>query len=80
MAQSVHKGTAMSFVVTLMQTLSAFVIFVAGYLVFLVAIICAVVLASGIYKGGQLMKAYTVRTVSQSSAEDPRIEGRLSES
>jgi hypothetical protein len=69
----------MSFAVTVMQTLSAFIIFVAGFLMLLVATLCAVVLASGIYKGGQLMRAYTVRTVSESSAESRRIEGQLSE-
>jgi hypothetical protein len=52
----------MSFSVTVIQTLSAFVIFVAAYLVVLVAIICGLVLASCIHKGGRLMKAYTLRT------------------
>jgi hypothetical protein len=47
----------MSFAVTVMQTLSAFVIFVAGFVVLLVAIICAVVLASGIYHVVRLAKS-----------------------
>jgi hypothetical protein len=72
MAQLAYRETGMSLAVTLMQTLSAFVIFVAGYLVVLVAAICVVVLASGIYKGGQLVKAYTVRIACQPSAEDGR--------
>ena len=70
----------MSFAVTVMQTLSAFIIFVAGFLMVLIATICVVVLASGIYKGGQLVRAYTVKTASQSSAEASRIEARVSES
>jgi hypothetical protein len=69
----------MSFAVTVMQTLSAFVIFAAGFVVLLVATICAAVLAGGIYKACQLMRAHTVRTPCQSPAQHPRIEGRTSE-
>jgi len=53
----------MSFPISMIQTLSAFVIFVAAYIALLVATICVLVLASCIYKGGRLMKAYTVRPV-----------------
>jgi hypothetical protein len=70
----------MSFAVTVMQTLSAFVIFAAGFVALLVATICAAVLAGGIYKVCQLTWAYTVRTSCQSPAKHPRIEGRISES
>ncbi len=45
----------MSFPVTVIQTLSAFIIFVAGYLMLLVSIICALVLASCIYEGGRII-------------------------
>ena len=45
----------MSFPVIVIQTLSAFVIFVAGYLMLLVSIICALILASCIYKGGRII-------------------------
>ena len=47
----------MSFAVTVMQTLSAFVIFVAGFVALLVTIICAVVLATGIYHVVRLAKS-----------------------
>jgi hypothetical protein len=47
--------------VAVIQTLSAFIIFVAGYLVLLIMIICLLVLASCIYKDGRLLRAYTVR-------------------
>lgn len=47
----------MSFAVTVMQTLSAFVIFVAGFVVMLITIICAVVLATGIYHVVRLAKS-----------------------
>ena len=80
MAQLDYGETAMSFAVIVMQTLAAFVIFLAGYLVLLVATICVVVLATGIYKGGQLVKAYSVRSAYQSSAGDRPIEGRVAES
>ena len=55
----------MSFPVTMIQTLSAVAIFAAGYLVLLVAAIFVLVLASCIYKGGRLLKAYTVRTANR---------------
>ena len=45
----------MSFPVTVIQTLSAFVIFAAGYLMLLLSIICATVLASCIYEGGRII-------------------------
>ena len=80
MAQLDYGETAMNFAATVMQTLAAFFIFLAGYLVLLVATICVVVLASGIYKGGQLVKAYTVRSAYQSSAGDRPIKGRAAES
>jgi hypothetical protein len=60
----------MGFAITVMQTLSAFVIFAAAFFVLLVVTICGLVVAGGIYKSGQLMKAYTVRTArTDSSAE-----------
>lgn len=55
MAQLPDKGGSMSFPVAVIQTLSAFVIFVAGYLVLFVSIICALVLASCIYQGGRII-------------------------
>jgi hypothetical protein len=70
----------MSFAVTVMQTLSAFVIFVAACGVLFVATICTVVLAAGIYKVCQLIRAYTIRTPSQPMAEPPHIEEQISES
>ena len=45
----------MSFPVTVIQTLSAFVIFAAGYFVLLVSIICVLFLASSIYEGGRII-------------------------
>jgi hypothetical protein len=51
----------MNIPVTVIQTFSALLIFVAGYLILLVSIICALVLASCVYKGGRLLRAYTVR-------------------
>ena len=45
----------MSFPVIVIQTLSAFVIFVAGYLMLLVSIICVFILANCIYKGGRII-------------------------
>jgi hypothetical protein len=51
----------MSIPVTVIQTFSALLLFVAGYLILLVSIVCALVLASCIYKGGRLLRAYTVR-------------------
>jgi len=60
-ASLLNKGGAVNFPVAVLQTISAFVIFVAGYLMLLVSIICALVLASCIYKGGQIVQAYTVR-------------------
>jgi hypothetical protein len=52
----------MSFPVSVIQTLSATVIFVAGYLVLFTVAIFILVLASCIYRGGRLMKAYMTRT------------------
>src|SRR5580704_2497678 len=54
-------GPPMGLSVAVIQTLSAFIIFVAGYLVLLIMIICLLVLASCIYKDGRLLRAYTVR-------------------
>ena len=65
MAQSAGRGDSMSFPVTAIQTLAAFAIFAAGYLVLLVAAIFVLVLASCIYRGGRLMNAYTVRTANR---------------
>lgn len=59
----------MTLAVTVLQTLSAFVIFVAGYLTLLVATVCMLVLATCVYKGGRLIKAYMVRIASQSLLE-----------
>lgn len=50
----------MGFPLVLIQTLSAFVIFVAGYLLLFVLSACALALIACIYKGGCLAKAYTV--------------------
>jgi len=61
----------MNFPVTVLQALSAFVIFVAGYLMFFASIICALILATCIYKGGRIIKAYTVRTCQTLEAEGP---------
>jgi hypothetical protein len=52
----------MSFAITVIQTLSAFVIFAAGFFALLIAAVCVLVLGSGIYKGGRLVTAYAVRT------------------
>jgi hypothetical protein len=60
-AQLAYREGSMGFPVAVIQTLSAFTIFVAGYLVLLIMIICLLVVASCIYKGGRLLKAYTVR-------------------
>lgn len=56
----------MSIPVTVIQTFSALLLFVAGYLILLVSIVCALVLASCIYKGGRLLRAYTVRPACRS--------------
>lgn len=61
----------MSFSVTVIQTVAAFIIFVAGYVMLLVSIICVSVLASCIYKGGRFMKAYTLRTYRTLEVENP---------
>ena len=61
----------MSFPVAVLQTISAFVIFVAGCLMLFASIICALVLASCIYKGGRTIKAYTVRTCQTLEVEGP---------
>jgi hypothetical protein len=55
MAQLPNKGESMSFPVIVIQTLAAFAIFVAGYFMLLVSIICVLVLAGCIYKGGRII-------------------------
>jgi hypothetical protein len=52
----------MSFAVTIIQTLSAFAIFVAGYVMLLISVVCAVVLASCLHKGVRLMRAFIARS------------------
>ena len=54
----------MDFLTALLQMISAFVIFVAGYLVLMVSVIVSFVLATCIYKGGCLARAYTVKSAS----------------
>jgi hypothetical protein len=49
----------MGFPLVVIQTLSAFVIFVAGYLLLFVMIVCVLALVACVYKGGCLAKAYT---------------------
>ena len=61
----------MSFPVTVLQTLSAFVIFVAGYLMLFASIIGTVVLASCVYEGSRFIRAYTVRTGRVIEADSP---------
>lgn len=51
----------MSFPVTVIQTLSATVIFVVGYLALFAAVIFMLVLASCIYKCARLTNAYRAR-------------------
>jgi hypothetical protein len=53
----------MGFPLVLIQTLSAFVIFVAGYLLLFVIFACVLALIVCIYKGGCLAKAYTVTRI-----------------
>jgi hypothetical protein len=60
----------MHFPVAVLQTLSAFVIFVAGYLILMASIICVSVLASFIYTSGRFMKAYAARNFRHAT---PRI-------
>lgn len=49
----------MGFPLVVIQTLSAFVIFLAGYLLLFVMFACVLALIACIYKGGCLAKAYT---------------------
>jgi hypothetical protein len=52
----------MDFLTALLQMFSAFAIFVAGYLALMFSVILCFVLATCIYKGGCLARAYTVRS------------------
>jgi hypothetical protein len=61
----------MNFPVAVLQTLSAFVIFIAGYFLLFASIICALVLASSMYTGGRFLKAYAMRTSQAIEAESP---------
>lgn len=60
----------MSFAVTVIQTLSALVIFVVGYVMLLISVGCAVVLASCLYKGVRLMSVFTARSACHALAGD----------
>jgi hypothetical protein len=46
------------------QTIAAFLIFVAGYLVLMLFVVICFVIATCVYKGGCLARAYTVRSAS----------------
>jgi hypothetical protein len=50
--------------VALIQMISAFAIFAVGYLALMLAVLICFFIASCIYKGGCLARAYTVRSAS----------------
>ena len=70
MTQLSYEGGAMSFAVTVIQTLSALVIFVVGYVTLLISVVCAVVLASCLYKGVRLTRAFIARSARHALAGD----------
>ncbi len=54
----------MNILFALLQTISAFVIFVLGYLVLMLFVVVCFAIAACVYKGGCLARAYTVRSAS----------------
>jgi hypothetical protein len=54
----------MDFPITLLQTISAFLIFVFGFLVLMFSVVVSFTIAICVYKGGCLARAYKVRSAS----------------
>jgi hypothetical protein len=54
----------MDFLNPLLQMISAFVMFVAAYLVLMVSVVICFAIGACVYKGGCLARAYTVRSAS----------------
>lgn len=54
----------MDFLTALLQTVAAFCIFVVGYLILMLSIVICLAIATCLYKGGCLARAYTTRSAS----------------
>src|SRR5580700_4085683 len=54
----------MALPITLLQTISAFLMFVFGFLVLMVSLVVGFAIAICVYTGGCLTRAYTVRSAS----------------
>jgi hypothetical protein len=54
----------MDFLFALLQTISAIVVFVVGYLALLVSVVICFAIATCVYRGGCLAWAYTVKSAS----------------
>lgn len=54
----------MDSLIALLQTISAFVVFIVGYLALLLSVVICFALATCVYRGGCLAWAYTVKSTS----------------
>ena len=57
------------------QTIAAFLIFVAGYLVLMLSVVLCFVTVTCVYKGGCLARAYTARSASLDHSVIPTVAG-----